>query len=110
MRWESTDQFGNLFVGSSEATSREELKADLESMAEEVFLRREDGVAFAIDLDYAEIAAPDANQVSHVMQLPWISHRLESGEDREAVFADIEATLAEALAGRRAHVQGPWEA
>lgn len=101
MNWESTDNFGNLSVATSAATSLEELKAELESMIDVVFARTPEGVAFSVDKGYQEIAAPSDQQVTHVLTVPLLA---------SVSAEEVQATLREVLAqlGREATVQGTW--
>ena len=78
MQWEATDQFGNLFVAMSEATSLDELKPQLTSLVEELQSRNPSGFQVTFDFGYGEINGPDPDQVSHVIQIPWIQ---EVGQD-----------------------------
>lgn len=101
MNWESTDNFGNLSVATSAATSLEELKVELESMIDVVFTRTTDGVRFSVDKSYQEIAAPSDQQVTHVLTVPLLATVSEEA---------VQSTLREVLAqlGREATVQGAW--
>ncbi|MEI7576461.1 MAG: hypothetical protein WCK51_06175 [Armatimonadota bacterium] len=101
MNWESTDNFGNLSVATSSASSLEELRTELESMIDVVFARTPEGVVFSVDKSYQEIAAPSDQQVTHVLTVPLLATL--SAED-------VQATLREVLAkmGREAAVQGTW--
>jgi hypothetical protein len=106
MRWEGTDNFGNLMVAESDSTSPNDLRADLVSLVTEVFGRHSSGVSFAVDQEYQEIAAPDAGQVSHIMRVPWLTEG-DTGQF-EAVCALLHEVLAEI--GLDATVHGPWPA
>jgi hypothetical protein len=101
MHWESTDNFGNLSVATSAATSLEELKAELESMIDVVFARTPEGVTFSVDKSYQEIAAPSDQQVTHVLTVPLLA---------SVSAEDVQSTLREVLTklGRNATVQGTW--
>jgi hypothetical protein len=87
--WESTDQFGNLVVANSSAQSSEELRSDLGDLVESVFLRHVDeSVTFSVDLEYGEVSAPRGDQVSHMVQVPWLA---ESGLTVEEVGVILES-------------------
>jgi hypothetical protein len=112
MQWESTDQFGNLFVGASDATSSEALALDLAMLVQAIFDRHEGEVAFSIDVDYAEVSAPRGDQVSHIVNIPWLSARKSAGESKAEILESVREVLAGVLAGfpgRTARVQGPWD-
>lgn len=104
MRWEGTDNFGNLMIAESDSTGPTDLRPDLESLVREVFGRHSSGVAFAIDLEYQEVAAPDAGQVSHILRIPWL-HEGDSGH-----YEAISQLLTEILQELHldASVHGPW--
>lgn len=87
--WESTDQFGNMFIGVSSATSVEELGADLKSLVEELSQRGSEGKV-TVDFGFGEINGPDPDAVSHVLQVPWLE---ECAADE--VFAGIDGMFAE---------------
>ena len=101
MHWESTDNFGNLSVATSSATSLDELRAELESMIDVVFARTAEGVRFSVDKSYQEIAAPSDQQVTHVLTVPLLA---------SVSAEDVQSTLREVLdqMGREAAVQGTW--
>lgn len=73
MEWQATDQFGNLYVGESDAQSLEELRPHLASLLEELRLRAPGPIQITVDLSYAEINGPDPEQVAYVLQVPWLS-------------------------------------
>jgi hypothetical protein len=73
VEWQATDQFGNLYVGESDAQSLEELRPHLAMLIEELHLRAPGPIQITIDLAYAEINGPDPEQVAFVMQVPWLS-------------------------------------
>ncbi len=72
MQWTPTDQFGNLNVGVSTAQSLEQLRPDLESLILELRDRWGDEFKVTVDLDYAQIAGPDPDRVSHILQVAWL--------------------------------------
>ncbi|HRJ27596.1 MAG TPA: hypothetical protein PLO61_08830 [Fimbriimonadaceae bacterium] len=111
MQWNGTDNFGNLVMAESEARSKEPLEVDLVDMVGVVFHRHPDNVTFSIDVDFAQISAPSGLNVTHILNLPWIAERLESGEPAEALQAELTQALQSALKsqGREAAIQGPWE-
>lgn len=104
MRWEGTDNFGNLMVAESSSTSVADVYADLRSLCVEVFGRHGGPVTFAIDLEYQEIAAPDGNNVTHVMRVPWFVAGDESSFD--AIRDQLSEIVLEM--GREATITGPW--
>lgn len=73
MHWEATDQFGNLYVGVSEAESVDDLRPHLASLVEELCQRTPDPIQVTIDTGYAEINGPNPEQVAYVLQVPWLS-------------------------------------
>ena len=88
MEWQATDQFGNLYVGVSEASSFEELRSDLASLVEQLQARSSEQVVITIDMEYQEINGPDPEKVSHVLQVAWLQS--QSGEDiRELVASEL---------------------
>lgn len=91
--WESTDQFGNMFIGVSSAESVEELAGDLRSLVEELSQRGNEGKV-TVDFDFGEINGPDPEAVSHVLQCAWL------GEcDGDSVFGEIEQVFGELGSG-----------
>ena len=104
--WENTDQFGNMAIGASSASTPEDISADLASMVELVFSRLPENAEFSIDVACGEISAPNANQVTHVLQLPWMSQQVDS---KEEVFAKVSSILTDALGEREAKIVGPWD-
>lgn len=112
LEWEATDNFGNLMVAKSEAETLADLKDDLRSLVEEALHRTPSGAAFAVDVAYGEIAAPDGNAVTHILQIPLLSKMKADGQ----TTVDIERELIEELSqifagipGCDAKAQGPWE-
>lgn len=73
MQWEATDQFGNLWVGVSDAACIEDLRPHLASLVDQLVLRTE-GKPFkvTIDREYGEINGPDPDGVSHVIRCGWV--------------------------------------
>lgn len=73
MEWEATDQFGNLYIGESNAKSVEELSHHLRMLIAEVLERT--GGEFTLTLDYecSEITGPFPENVSHILRVPWIA-------------------------------------
>ena len=108
LNWENTDQFGNLKVATSSATGLDDVDQDLQDMIRAVFDQHGVGVKFSVDVAYAEISAPRGDQVSHVLNLPFVSGLTGSGMDK----GEIQSALSEklrALVGEDAEVVGPWE-
>jgi hypothetical protein len=100
--WETTDQFGNLLVALSDASSLDSLRSDLADMVGRVFDRHADESAtFSVDLDYNEISAPRGDQVSHVLQVGWLA---SSGLSVE----QVKDVLREVGEGHTFEVIGPW--
>lgn len=112
IEWEATDNFGNLMVARSSAVSLANLKEDLLSLMEEALHRTPEGARFAVDAVYGEVSAPTGSAVTHVLQIPWLSARVQEGESKEAVQLEIIGELASLLASNgfcSALAQGPWE-
>ena len=112
MVWESTDQFGNLCVAVSEASSIAALQPELESMVEEVFLRNEGAVTFSIDPSYGEISAPDGNQVTHILSVSLFQELMDEGMENPQIIievGDMIKKIASTYPGRNATVCGPWD-
>lgn len=91
MQWEATDQFGNLYVGVSTATSFGELTPHLQSLAEKLRERFPDEpITVTLDLEYAEINGPNPESVSHVIQCAWLSEQTElSAEELRAAIGQV---------------------
>jgi hypothetical protein len=112
VHWEATDQFGNMFIGATEATSSEALVEDLVDMIQEVKARHSGPCTFSIDVSYGEISAPKADPVSHVLNVSWISGLLGDGHSKPAVFDMVSATLQRAIdqcGYDDVTIQGPWD-
>ncbi len=108
LQWENTDQFGNLKVATSEATTLDNVKPDLEELVRAVFEQHGREVTFSIDVPYSEISAPRGDQVSHVLNLPFVSVFVAGGMEK----AEIQASLAQqlrSLFGDTTKVIGPWD-
>lgn len=108
MIWEATDQFGNLYVAESSAMSLDELRPDLESLCVEIFARHPGDVVFSIDIGYSEISAPDGNQVSHRMTVPWFENSGLQPNELEGAVGDLLRDCF-VVAGRSGTIQGPWD-
>lgn len=95
MRWEATDQFGNLYVGSSDARNVSELTPDLAMLVDELHRRTGEGFKVRVDFEYGEICGPDPDQVSHIVSIPWLGEA-----QREETLAAIQAALESICADR----------
>lgn len=73
MQWEATDQFGNLYVLASQSKDVKSLRGELTSMIEQLRDRYGDEFVLTIDFAYSEINGPDAENVSHVLQVSWLT-------------------------------------
>lgn len=73
MEWQATDQFGNLYIGESDAQSFEELRPHLAQLIEELHGRAGDQFRVGVDFDYREVCGPDPQQVSHIVRIPWMA-------------------------------------
>lgn len=104
LHWENTDQFGNLKAACSNAASVAELSPDLEAMVEAVFAQHSANVTFSVDASYGEIAAPNGDQVSHILSLPFLSGAADKAEASD----QIQSALRE-IVGEKAKVIGPWD-
>ena len=108
LQWENTDQFGNLKVATSSATSLENVKSDLEDMVRAVFEQHGREVTFSIDVPYAEISAPRGDQVSHLLNLPFVSVFVAGGMEKGEIQASLTQQL-KSLVGDTTKVVGPWD-
>jgi hypothetical protein len=108
LQWENTDQFGNLKVATSSATSLENVKSDLDDMVKAVFEQHGREVAFSIDVPYAEISAPRGDQVSHLLNLPFVSVFVAGGMDKSEIQKSLTQQL-KSLVGDTTKVVGPWD-
>lgn len=88
MKWEATDQFGNLYVGVSEASSWSELQPHIVSMVEEIQARTSSAIRLTIDLEYAEISGPDPDRVSHILKSSWLG-----GQDADEALSQISQAI-----------------
>ena len=108
LQWENTDQFGNLKVATSSATSLENVKSDLEDMVKAVFEQHGREVTFSIDVPYAEISAPRGDQVSHVLNLPFVTVFTAGGMEESEILASLTQQL-KSFVGDSTKVIGPWD-
>ncbi|MBI1332945.1 MAG: hypothetical protein GC165_08695 [Armatimonadetes bacterium] len=108
LTWENTDQFGNLKVAQSKATSLDDLDPDLRDLVQAVLTDHPDNPTFSVDVAYAEIAAPRGDQVSHILNLPFVSQLLTSGVAKNDLQQAIIDKLKDTV-GDKATVIGPWD-
>jgi hypothetical protein len=101
MEWQATDQFGNLYVATSDATGVEELAPHLESLVDE--LRSRVGTAFTVSVDapYGEISGPDPGRVSHMLKVDWLTSASESD------LEEIQTLIQNICADRGVHLESP---
>ncbi len=108
LQWENTDQFGNLKVAESSATNLDDVADDLRDLARTVLDEHSDCPTFSVDVAYAEISAPRGDQVSHILNLPFISGLVSGGMDKHEIQHNLVEQL-RAIVGDDAKVQGPWD-
>ncbi|MEI8282973.1 MAG: hypothetical protein WCG75_11245 [Armatimonadota bacterium] len=108
LQWENTDQFGNLKVATSSATNIADVEPDLRDLARAVFDQHSENVKFSIDITYAEISAPRGDQVSHVLNLPFVSELVANGGDKQAILHELANHLKD-IVGDPEMVVGPWD-
>lgn len=89
MRWESTDQFGNMFIGVSESTDVASFEPDFGSLLDELAARQQGDVVVTVDFGYGGVNGPDPDAVSHVLQVPWLCDC-----DQDAVLSTLTDWLA----------------
>lgn len=72
MKWDPTDQFGNLFIGESVSGDLDTLRDEIADLVER--LEERAGASFTITIDppYGEINGPDPEQVAYVLRVPWL--------------------------------------
>lgn len=103
--WEATDQFGNMYIASSSATSVEELQPEFADMIIQVKTRTPGEVRFSIDPSYNEVSAPKSDPVTHVLNIAWM-------ENLPNAFELISAALQHAISESGYTdivIQGPWD-
>lgn len=93
MLWESTDQFGNMFIGVSSAQSVEKLGEDFASLVEELKQRGDEGQV-TVDFGFGEINGPNPDAVSHVLQVAWLEEC-----DADMVFGELTEIFGEMECG-----------
>lgn len=108
LQWENTDQFGNLKVATSDATGLDDIEPDLRDLARAVFEDHGEEVFFSIDVAYAEVSAPRGDQVSYVLNIPFVTELIAAGVDKSEI-QDSLTTQLEAMVGETAKVVGPWD-
>jgi hypothetical protein len=108
LSWENTDQFGNLKVATSSATGLEDVEADLRDMSRTVFEQHGEDVMFSVDVSYAEVSAPKGDQVSHLLNLPFVSGLIAGGMPKSEVQQTLTNMLV-GIVGETAKVVGPWD-
>lgn len=108
LNWENTDQFGNLKVATSSATGLDDVESDLRDMARAVFEQHGEDVMFSIDVSYAEISAPKGDQVSHLLNLPFVSELISGGTSKSDA-QELLTNLLTGIVGETAKVVGPWD-
>lgn len=84
MEFHATDQFGNLYIGESDAQSFEELTPHVHQLVDAVRERSGDDFKICVDMDYKEILGPDPDKVSHIVRVPWLSN-VDGPTAKEAV-------------------------
>lgn len=94
MQWSATDQFGNLYIGESDATDLEQLRPHLASLLEELKERASGPVVISIDMDYTEISGPTPDHVSHILRAPNLSC-FHSDQSPEEIRAEVERVVKE---------------
>ena len=108
LQWENTDQFGNLKVATSSATGLEDVESDLRDMARAVFEQHGEDAMFSVDVSYAEVSAPKGDQVSHLLNLPFVSDLVASGMPKGEIQDSLTRQM-ERIVGETARVVGPWD-
>ncbi len=108
LNWENTDQFGNLKVAESSATSLDDVEGDLRDMVRAVLDEHEKDATFAVDAAYAEISAPRGDQVSHILNLPFVSNLIANGMDKHQIQSELIEKL-HRIVDDDAKVRGPWD-
>lgn len=88
MTWESTDQFGNMYVAVSDATNWTQAADHIRALLTEL-AARQDTFIVTYDTDFGDLNGPHPDQVTHVLQMPWLS-----GQPEAAIH--IEQTIAQA--------------
>lgn len=90
MKWEATDQFGNLYVGVSASSDAETLEPEIDDLLAKLRERCGEQFTVTVDGDYGEINGPDPDSVAYVLQVSWLS------TDSSASVAELTETRAKA--------------
>jgi len=99
MEWQATDQFGNLFIGESDAQSFEDLKPHVSMLVDELKERAAGPFRVHFDYAYRELCGPDPERVSHVLRVPWLAT-----VPKDDAVAEIGRVVAEVCSGSGADV------
>lgn len=109
MRWESTDQFGNMYIGASEARSVEALMEDLIDLLNQLRLKATALPQISIDIAYGEISGPCPDPVSYVLNCRWLQDRIANGESKAELMSEIKALIESLPQSSGFTVRGPWD-
>lgn len=101
MEWQATDQFGNLYIATSDAQNVEELAPHLESLVDELLSRVGTAFAVTVDAPYGEIAGPDPSRVTHMLKVDWL------GSASDTDLEQIQDLIQNICADRGVHVGSP---
>jgi len=72
VKWEPTDQFGNLYIGESGATDLDTLRDDVADLIQRLRERSGERFTITVDAPYGEINGPDPEQVAYVLRVAWL--------------------------------------
>lgn len=108
LQWENTDQFGNLKAATSSASGLDNVEDDLKDLVRAVFDQHGEDVKFSVDVAYAEISAPRGDQVSHILNLPFVSDLVASGVEKSSISDSLKSKLVD-LVGDDSKIIGPWD-
>jgi len=101
MIWESTDQFGNMYVGVSDASDWTQAAEHIRALVAEL-AARQDTFIVSYDTDFGDLNGPHPDQVTHVLQMPWLSGQPEAQTHIERAIEQAARDLCVTVTARPA--------
>lgn len=89
IHWEATDQFGNLYIGTSSALHADELEVELAEMLERLGETTNETIVLTVDAEYGQITGPRPEHARYVLNVPLLTEWLSAGQSAEHVVAAV---------------------